>query len=53
LGETLSPDALIAAFDAVTVEDVARLAAQLFDFGNVSLSAVGRVEGNDYAGMLR
>ena len=39
----LTPDEIIEAYDAVTVEDIRRLAAETFDWGRVSLSAVGRV----------
>lgn len=42
-GKVLSPDEIIAAYDAVTREDVRKLAEELFDFQQVSLSAVGRV----------
>ena len=43
MGEVLSPDEIIAAYDAVTREDVRTLARELFRFENASLSAVGRV----------
>ena len=42
-GEVLSTEEVIAAYDAVTAEDVRALAAELLDFDRVSLSAVGRV----------
>ena len=42
-GEVLDEDAIIAAYDAVTREDVRALARELFDFRQASLSAVGRV----------
>ena len=42
-GEVLEEDDVIAAYDAVTKEDVRALAGELFRFENVSLSAVGRV----------
>lgn len=42
-GFVLEPDGIIAAYDAVTVEDVRRLAGRMFDFTHASLSAVGRV----------
>lgn len=45
-GFVLEPDGIIAAYDAVTVEDVRRLAGRMFDFTHASLSAVGRV-GNE------
>ena len=41
--EILTPDEIIAAYDSVTREDVRALAGEIFDFGRVSLSAVGRV----------
>ena len=43
MGEVLSPDEIIAAYDAVSREDVRTLARELFRFENASLSAVGRV----------
>ena len=42
-GEVLDEDQIIAAYDAVTREDVRDLARELFRFENASLSAVGRV----------
>lgn len=42
-GRVLTTDEVIAAYDAVTAEDVRALAEELFDFRNASLSAVGRV----------
>ena len=42
-GEVLDEDQIIAAYDAVTREDVRALARELFRFENASLSAVGRV----------
>ena len=42
-GEVLDEDQIIAAYDAVTREDVRALARALFRFENASLSAVGRV----------
>ncbi|MPM10110.1 putative zinc protease [bioreactor metagenome] len=42
-GKVMSPDEIIAAYDAVTREQVQALAKQLFDFEAVSLSAVGKV----------
>ena len=42
-GEVLSTEEVIAAYDAVTAEDVRTLAAELLNFDRVSLSAVGRV----------
>lgn len=50
----LTPDEIIAAYDAVTREDVRALAEEMFDFGRVSLSAVGRVSPEEaYREMLR
>ena len=46
-GEVLTPDQIIAAYDAVTAEDVRALAEEIFDFSRVSLSAVGRVRTAD------
>lgn len=40
-GEVLTPDEIIATYDAVTAEQVVALARELLDFKNVSLSAVG------------
>jgi len=42
-GFVLEPGGIIAAYDAVTVEGVRRLAGTMFDFSRASLSAVGRV----------
>ena len=42
-GEVLEEDDVIAAYDAVTKEDVRALAGELFRFENAALSAVGRV----------
>lgn len=44
-GKVLSPEEIIAAYDAVTCEDVKRLAEETFDWSRVSFSAVGRVDG--------
>ena len=41
--EVLDEDQIIAAYDAVTREDVRELARELFRFENAALSAVGRV----------
>lgn len=41
-GRFLTPDEVIAAYDAVTREDVLALARETFDFGRLSFSAVGR-----------
>lgn len=42
-GQVPDPDGIIAGYDAVTREDVRQLAEEIFDFSQVSLSAVGRV----------
>ena len=47
MGEVLVPDQIIAAYDAVTAEDVRALAEEIFDFSRASLSAVGRVRTAD------
>jgi predicted Zn-dependent peptidase len=41
-GYFLTPDDIIAAYDAVTREEVLQLARETFDFDHVSFSAVGR-----------
>ena len=46
-GEVLTPDQIIAAYDAVTAENVRGLAEEMFDFSRASLSAVGRVRTAD------
>ncbi len=43
MGSVMEADDLIAAYDAVTRQDILRLAEKLFDFSRASLSAVGRV----------
>ena len=42
-GKFLTPDDIIACYDAVTREQVLQLARDTFDFEHVSFSAVGRV----------
>lgn len=42
-GEILSPEEIIAAYDAVTYEDVMALAREIFRWDRASLSAVGQV----------
>ena len=42
-GEILTPEQIIAAYDAVTREDVIALAQDLFRWDQASLSAVGQV----------
>jgi predicted Zn-dependent peptidase len=46
-GRTFEPDETIAAYDAVTADTIARLAATVLDAGAVSFSAVGRLHGED------
>ena len=53
-GEVLGPDQIIAAYDAITCEDIRTLAEEIFDFRAVSLSAVGQVGTEaDYRALLR
>ena len=47
-GEVMGPDEIIAAYDAVTREDVLDLARMVFDPRQAALSAVGRVETEAY-----
>lgn len=47
-GRVMSPDEIIAAYDAVTVQDVLELARALFRPEAAALSAVGRVESEAY-----
>lgn len=48
-GRVSSPDEILAAYDAVTAQQVRDLAAEVLDFSRVSLSAVGRVRtGEEY-----
>ena len=47
-GTVLTPDEIIAAYDAVTREDVLNLARTMFDPQNMALSAVGRVGTEEY-----
>ncbi len=42
-GQVLGPEEIIAAYDAVTAEEVQALAEELLDFRKASLSAVGQV----------
>lgn len=44
----LTPDEIIAAYDAVTREDILALARAMFDPAQAALSAVGRIENEDY-----
>lgn len=53
-GEVLDEDQIIAAYDAVTREDVRELARELFRFENAALSAVGRVSSEaEYQALLQ
>lgn len=47
-GGVMNPDEIIAAYDAVTREDVLCLARTVFDPRQAALSAVGRVQNEDY-----
>lgn len=52
-GEIMTPEDIIAAYDAVTREDVMELARDLFQFETASVSAVGRVAAPEvYQSML-
>ncbi|MCL2030818.1 MAG: insulinase family protein, partial [Oscillospiraceae bacterium] len=51
-GRASTPDEIIENYDAVTAEQVWELARRVFDMGQVSLSAVGDVEGTDYRAAL-
>lgn len=42
-GQVMGADEIIAAYDAITVEDIHQLSQEIFNFENLSLSAVGRV----------
>ena len=46
-GKVSSPDEILAAYDAVTAQQVRDLAGQVLDFSQASLSAVGRVRGEE------
>lgn len=53
VGEILSPEEVIAAYDAITAQDVRALAEELLNFGQVSLSAVGHVRtAQEYQALL-
>ncbi|NLF35092.1 MAG: insulinase family protein [Clostridiales bacterium] len=53
-GQVLSPDEIIHAYDAVTRDEVLTLARQMFELSQASLSAVGRVGGEDgYRALLQ
>lgn len=43
----LTPDEIIAAYDAVTPEDVRRMAQETFDWSQLGFSAVGRVDAEE------
>ena len=52
-GEVSSTDDILAAYDAVTPEQVRQLAGEVFDFSRASLSAVGKVgTAEDYRTLL-
>lgn len=54
LGGALTPEELIARYEAVTLEDIRELAGRVIDFPRASLSAVGRVStGEQYRELLR
>ena len=53
LGKVTSPDEIIERYDAVTREDVLRLAGQIFDEEKMSLSAVGEVDNTEYEELLK
>ena len=46
-GKFLTPDDIIAAYDAVTADQVLTLARETFDFDRLSFSAVGKVSSED------
>lgn len=48
VGGVLTPDEIIAAYDAVTREDILTLARAMFDPRQAALSAVGRVESEEH-----
>ena len=53
VGQVLDEEQIIAAYDAVTREDVRALAEELMDFSKASLSAVGRVgKAEEYQNLL-
>ena len=43
----LTPEEILAGYDAVSREDIRALAEELFDFDALSLSAVGRVRSEE------
>lgn len=54
LGQILSPEEVIAAYDAITPQDVQTLAGELLNFDQVSLSAVGHVKtADEYRALLQ
>lgn len=53
-GRSPELEEVVALYDAVTADDIAQLARQIFDFDRASLCAVGQVEDTDYyQGLLR
>lgn len=52
-GRVMNADEIIEAYDAVTTEDVRKLAGEMFDFEKAALSAVGRVRiAEEYKALL-
>ena len=47
-GRQIETDEIIQKYDAVTTEDVLKLARNVLDFNNVAISAVGQVSSEDY-----
>ncbi len=47
-GRSLELDEVAALYDAVTADDIAHLAQQIFDFDRASLCAVGQIEDSEY-----
>ncbi len=41
--EILSPEEIIAAYDAITTEDVQQMSREIFDWSQLGFSAVGKV----------
>lgn len=53
-GEVMEADEIIAAYDAVTQEDIRTLAEKIFRLEEASLSAVGRVDGaEEYRALIK
>ena len=47
-----TPDEITERYDAVTCDEVRALAGEIFDFGRISFSAVGNVDGTDYRALF-